>query len=71
MVPMVNFSVFRAVGQHLVGDFADFLGQDVEFAAVADQRQHDLRHRLDAFLLELRGGFQDRAGLGLDRFPDR
>ncbi len=41
----------------------DDLNLQVELPLEADQRDHDLGPNLDAFLLHLRGGFEDRARL--------
>src|SRR5271154_3297034 len=45
--------------------FANLRRQDVEFAPLADQRQHDFRHRLHALLAQLARRLDNRAGLSL------
>ncbi len=51
--------------EHRGGHFANLRRQNVEFLALADQRQHDFGHRLDAFLAQLARRLENRARLRL------
>ena len=56
------------LGHDFLGDAMDDLDLEIEFLLEADERDHDFRLHLDAFLLDLGGGFEDGAGLHLGDF---
>ena len=53
------------LGEDLLGRLVDDLGLGLQFGQEADQRDHDLRLDLDAFLLHVAGGLEDGPGLHL------
>ena len=65
IVPTRYFTFDALLGEHLLGRVADDLRLGLQLGQEADQRDHDLRLDLDAFLLHVAGRLEDGPRLHL------